>query len=455
MSGAAGSFGDAGASGATGTSGAAGTSDGGPDGGPACSSNAECGDAYCVQGACRPCTDPLVACASIDPTNPICRPETRRCAPCAEHAECATGACRIATGECFPTENRLWVSAAANCQAATGSEQAPFCTVGQALDTVWRQPGTAPWAVFVAGSATPYALPPDAGLPERPFALVGPERGLSVQLVGSPPSQLRVFVAGVDRYLARVTVGHEDVDGTVVDCTSGNLWISDVALFSGTRGLRVGCDVRMRRSRITEAREWGARVEEYGRLTVVESEFRSNAGGLETAGVTLLQRSRVVDNYLLGGISVPLGSLSLSNVVMLNNVYAIGHIDLGQSAVATLSYVVALGEALSCASAASSYAIKNSIVPNITCTGQVAVERSLVGPGRQGLGTGNVAVSPTEYEQIFVNHSQGNVHVRPDPPAYLLGVASRSATDLAVDFDGDTRPAVGRPDYPGVDAAPP
>jgi hypothetical protein len=162
-----------------------------------------------------------------------------------------------------------------------------------------------------------------------------------------------------------------------------------------------------------------------------------------------------VQNYLLGGISVPRGLLSLSNVVMLNNVYPIGHIDVGQGASATLSYVVALGEALSCPGNGSSYAIRNSIVDNITCTGQVSVERSLVDSAKVGLGTGNVAVNTTHYPQIFVDYDRGNVHVRPDRPAYLLGIAVRSATDLAVDFDGDPRPAVGRPDYPGIDAAPP
>jgi hypothetical protein len=394
-------------------------------------------------------------CASVDPKQPICRPETGRCAPCAEHAECATGACRLATGECFPAESRLWVSAAANCQTATGSEQAPFCTIGHALDTVWKQPGSAPWAVFVAGSATPYTLPPDAGLPERPFALIGPERGLSARLIGSAPAQLRVFAAGVDRYLARVTLGEGGSDGTVLDCSSGNLWIGDVVIAGGTLGMRVGCDVRMRRSKVNESGGWGAKVEQYGRLTALESEFRANQGGLETAGVTVLQRTRVADNYLLGGISVPMGSLSLSNVVMLNNVYAIGHIDLGPSAGATLSYVVALGEALSCAGPASTYSIKNSIVSSLTCTAQVSVERSLVEAAKVGLGTGNVAVTTDDYSRIFVDHFQGDVHVRPDRPAFLLGVAVRSATDLEVDFDGDPRPAVGRPDFPGIDAAPP
>src|SRR5688572_15148899 len=66
--------------------------------------------------------------------------ETGKCTSCREHDECPSSACRIATGECFGDKNRLWVSAAAaNCATATGSEQAPFCTIDEALATVRNQ----------------------------------------------------------------------------------------------------------------------------------------------------------------------------------------------------------------------------------------------------------------------------------------------------------------------------
>jgi hypothetical protein len=102
----------------------------------------------------------------------------------------------------------------------------------------------------------------------------------------------------------------------------------------------------------------------------------------------------------------------------------------------------------------ASYAIRNSIVDNIVCDAMVTVDQSLVAPGTEGLGDGNVGFPPGDYGFVFEDHTAGDYHVRVDPPDYVLGVAVRAEADPEVDFDGDARPDVGDGDYPGVDAAP-
>jgi hypothetical protein len=410
---------------------------------------------YCTSGTCTACPELPGGCGEIDPAMPVCDAVTGACTACTEHDECGSGACRIATGECFEDDNRLWVSANADCMAATGSEAAPFCTIDEALAAVVDQPGREPWAVLVAGAGVPYVLSDDAALFGRPLALIGPSSGATARLVGLPPAHLDVSGAGQDYYLARVSFDGNASEGTVLDCASGDLWVDDVQIEGGTDSLAIGgCEVRMRRSRISQAQQWGVVVGPQGRFTLDEGEIQSSNGGVQTEGITTLRRTLVANHYGMGGISAPAGSLSLSNCMMFSNVYSIGHIDIGSNVTASLNYVTAITEALSCTSANSTYEIRNSIVDTIECPGMVMVDQSLVAPGDEGLGADNVPFPPADYTQVFEDHPGGDLHVRMDPPPYLLGIAIPSASDPAVDFDGDARPGVGQPDYPGADAPP-
>lgn len=164
----------------------------------------------------------------------------------------------------------------------------------------------------------------------------------------------------------------------------------------------------------------------------------------------------MANNYLEGGIRVTGGSVSLTNVVMHANGYDIEHIDLGPNTSASLNYVVALlngAGGVSCGYPTSSYSIRHSIVDPVTCPmGSVEIDQSLVGEGLEDLGDGNVVFPPGDYAQVFVDHPGGDLHIGPTPPKYLLGIATRSATDPARDLDGDPRPDVGKPYYPGPDA---
>ena len=50
-----------------------------------------------------------------------------------------------------------------------------------------------------------------------------------------------------------------------------------------------------------------------------------NSGAMLTRGTTTLRRTMVADSYVEGGISVPSGTLSISNSVLFGNVYNIGN----------------------------------------------------------------------------------------------------------------------------------
>jgi hypothetical protein len=388
----------------------------------------------------------------------VCRADTGACSPCLEHDECPSGACRIATGECFADENRLWVDASADCAAATGTELAPFCTPEEAFAIVNAQSEGSAWAVFVAGSALPLLLSDDAALPDRPLALIGPSSGVLARLVGDPPYHLRVYGMS-DHYIARVTLGVFPTDGTILECSGGGqLWIDDGTIASGTVNLHVGtCDVRLRRSRVTEAQQMGIFVDRTGTLTLTESEVSTNSTGLDTLGVTTLERSIVTGNYS-GGIIAPSGTVTLSNSLMYGNEYFA--LSLGGAAdTATLRYVVVLGfPGLLCDpnTPGGSYDVRNSIVGDVyepDCA-SAEVHRSLVHPDDVELGEDNVAYDIGYEAEVFVDYDNGDMHVRRPPPNYLLGIAVRASSDPAIDFDGDPRPPVDAPDYPGIDAAP-
>lgn len=410
---------------------------------------------YCADGTCTACPDLAAGCAAVDPAAPVCDETSGTCIACTEHEQCASGACRIATGECFAEDNRLWVAADADCAAATGTEASPLCTIDEALSVLGGQAGTQPWAVFVAGSVSTYTLQPDAALTGRPIAIIGPTSGVGAQLTGSGVDHLAVLGANNDMYLARVTLDGMIGGGNVLRCTSGDLWVDDTSIQSGTTGVFIlGCHVRMRRSEVSGVAGWGVDVFPRGQLTVDEGTVSSNIGGITSQGITTLRRSTVADNYLEGGIVATAGSLSLSNCAMHGNVYNHGHIHLGAGVTASLNYVTALGDPVSCDGATPTLHIRNSIVDNITCAGQVTVDQSLVAPGDEGLGTDNVGFPPADYPLVFVDHPAGQLHIAQNPPPYLLGIATRIASDPAIDFDGDARPGVGQPDYPGIDTVP-
>lgn len=123
---------------------------------PECEFDSDCleqvNEPFCVSGTCQPCSalpDPSLACATLDPSMPVCHDdicvacsadelgacaelqlacdaETNTCMACTAHDQCAGGAaCDLLAGECFPSDE-VW--------HVDGDGGADFETLDQAQD---------------------------------------------------------------------------------------------------------------------------------------------------------------------------------------------------------------------------------------------------------------------------------------------------------------------------------
>jgi hypothetical protein len=406
---------------------------------------------YCVGGVCGGCSTLPAGCAAVDPSAPVCDPGTDLCTRCTEHDQCDTGACRIATGECVAEANRIWVDAAARCDAALGTEVAPFCTLAEAMQAVDAQVGTDAFGIFVAGSAGPYEPWPDSP-PPKPIVVVGPAAGLEARIAGTAEPALVVTGADREIYFARVTL---ESSGTVLlGCPQGDVWIDDATLRDGRTLLEVGesCETRVRRSTFAGSTEQALIVRIGGTLALAESRITSNAGAMLLEGAADIDRTLVSGSYLYGGIDVVAGTLRVTNSILWANVYQFGSMRVSGNANVELVYVTAFADSVTCEGAAPTLAIRNCAVQFLGCP-QATVDQSLVALEAVPLGVGNVEFPTNEVaiDDIFVDPQAGDLHLEADAPAWLLGIAMRERTDPPIDIDGDPRPDVGEDDYPGAD----
>jgi hypothetical protein len=414
-----------------------------------------CGDpnaAFCQAGTCVGC-DALEfdACYAVDPATPVCNSGV--CSGCVEHDECATGACRIETGECFAVANRLWVdNNATDCGAATGQEDAPFCTLAAAQMVVGEQAGTEPWAVFVAGSATAYTDGIQPG--DRPLAIVGPSRGLSARIVRDMQSAVSIG-SDSELYLARLTL-ESSSDSPTLNCNAGIGYFDDITVAGGQSALQIGGGtIRTRRSSFGSYGRT-VHVAEGATLQMHDGEIANQSGAMLAEGDVTLVRSRVHYSYVEAGIEVT-GTLRAINTMIYDNFYAFGDILAQPGSTIELDYVVIGTDGLDCPGTPgqSEQIIRNSIVLALDCPSAVIHNSALGVEAALAQGQDNVLITDADYAAVFVNAGgNGNdldFHVLPGAPI---------VTDLAVwmegdpldDIDGDARPAEdGAMDVAGAD----
>lgn len=422
--------------------------EGTPD--PACPADAP----FCIDGACAGCDDaPAQACASTDPATPVCDASTGACVGCDEHDQCASGACRIATGECFSEDNRLWVdAAAANCAAGTGTMAAPFCDVVTAMNVLNGQVGEDPWAIFVAGNPNAYmgVIDPNGG---RPIAIIGPNAGLEAR-VESAGFTIDLWAQSPETYVSHVTVastGQVAVRGGGQDCV---LWLDDSAVTDVNTGIETGgCTINARRSVFTN-HNLAVHVGPNGTFNALDSDIGNGQGGLSIEGTSVIARSLVHNHYTGGGITLT-GDLTLVNSMLYSNEYANDGLDVQTGGTFSLLYTTLVG-AITCTNPGPS-SIRNSIVLNHaseagqTCT-SASVDRSVVNMG-DAQGEGNVLASPTDLPAIFVAPSLNDADYHLLPTATIPdGVAQWERGLPPVDIDGDPRPDIdGVADWAGAD----
>jgi hypothetical protein len=410
---------------------------------------------FCQGGTCVGCDalDPST-CAAIDPTTPVCTGGV--CSSCTEHDQCSTGACRIATGECFAEANRLWVDNTADCGAATGEEAAPFCTLGEAQNVLDDQPGTDPWAVFVAGSADAYT---DAALisTERPLAFIGPARGLAARVERA--MQYAAWVGnGEELYLARLTLVNQNADQAALDCNGGDGYFDDVAVTGSQGALDIsGGVIRTRRSTFGSNGR-SVLVGQFGTLFMDDGEVANQSGAMLVEGDVTLVRSRVHYSYVEAGIEV-VGTLRMINTMVYDNYYQFGDILSQPGSTLEVTYGFIGPDGITCPGTPgqSQQTIRNSIVLGIDCPSAV-IHNSAVGSEAAAMqGQDNALITMADWASVFVepmaNGDDLDWHVLPGAPI-VTDLAVWMEGDPVDDIDGDARPArdgaadVAGPDVP-------
>lgn len=158
----------------------------------------------CVDGACVQCTAENAA--VCDELRLLCDDEGHVCVPCAAHEECASGACELAVGQCFPQGIVVHVD---------GDGGADYMTVTAAVGDV--SDGALAIIVvheFDSGASYQGSVLVDGG---KRLALLGAAgEDAIIQGIGANPG-LHVTEEGTTVYVDRLEVSDAAVAGIVVD----------------------------------------------------------------------------------------------------------------------------------------------------------------------------------------------------------------------------------------------
>lgn len=410
--------------------------DDGPGPSPSCPAEAP----FCTaEGVCADCTG-IPSCADVDPqapvcdaasgqcvqctasatqacggATPICDPATNTCVACEAHAQCPSGACDFATGECFPEAGALWVDANGPC--GSGTEDDPFCEIQDAVGTL--APGSKA-VVHVRPGTYKTKIDVDGGVV---VAIVG-EGGAAPALDVGKDALLVNENARV--YLDRLRIVGSAIDAAKgLVCLNAKVWADSVEITSREGGAihAIGCQLRLRRDRI----------------------YLNPGGGLLLdKGSVYLENTFVTSN---GGSFSMYGGMSLTGGVTVEAVYTT---IVGNNADDTVA------ESIHCAGNGT-VVLRNSIMfgqsqgTSFSCDASQASDSVVDSPLLEG--GENVVIEPTAQSQWFKNAAGGDFHVTPSAPFADRGVWR--AGDPGVDYDGDVRPTVdASSDWAGADRLP-
>lgn len=161
------------------------------------------GAPLCVEGACVQCTAENAA--VCDEQRLLCDDATNTCVPCTGHDQCASGACELAVGQCFPAGDVLHVD---------GDGGADHSTVAAAIGAV----ANGAHGVIVIHQQDSGVSYPGATIDGgKIIALLGAPGELAIiQGIGVNPG-LRVTGAGTSVYLEAVGISNSTGTGMFVD----------------------------------------------------------------------------------------------------------------------------------------------------------------------------------------------------------------------------------------------
>lgn len=166
----------------------------------------------CVGGVCVQCSP--ASAAECDALGLVCDPEAHVCSSCVEHEQCASGACELEEGRCFPSDAAvLEVDDAGAAFSSVGVAVAAIPDGGIGIIRIHALPGGAAYlgTPVIDGGKTIALLAADGGSPSLRGAF------------GGNPA-LRVHGAETTVYLDRLVLrGTDDGRGLVVD--GGTAWV--------------------------------------------------------------------------------------------------------------------------------------------------------------------------------------------------------------------------------------
>jgi len=404
---------------------------------------------YCLAGTCVSCTAlPPNHCTSLDETTPYCDHDLGTCTACSAHEHCASGACRILTGQCFSTDRQLWINGnATDCTVGDGSPPTPYCTISEALDTVATRPAGEAWMVRVAGGPDPYVgtLMPTGS---HPLAIIGQAGNQRARVDGDGAATLDLLSPGIELYLHSLDVHYTGAGAQTLRCGFGNeLWMSQVNIIDGPALVLANCSVTLKSTLVQGG---DVRIGPDGGLLAMFDSLVEQGSNDELVVRTEVQFSHSLLRRLPGGVGIHLDD-AMAHLVLDNSILQgdtdgpVLHVDTGDFDIAFSTLV----SGVECVSPGPS-TIRSSIVAGLAC-GSAAVHHSLVDAGLEQ-GTNNVLLPAGTLPMLFVDPAGalGDYHVLPDSPA--KDVAIWQGDDALLDIDGDPRAGeLDVPDYAGAD----
>ncbi len=408
---------------------------------PGCGGN----QPYCINGDCVGCGD--FSCPDIEPDKPACaenlgrcvecvqnsdcataekpacNAETATCEPCTMHEQCEDSACNLETGECFPTDNILYVNSPTDGNPCSDANPAPWgltpeepiCFLSAAISRL--APGK-PTMIKIKGGNGSNPQNKPAGIPDGNYIVAIGYYGMAVPSL-IPNGNVPALTVGENNtvFMNRVGVYNTTPASDPLILCDGNvngarLWLERQRIFTGKTAIKAtNCRVHVRRSVIT------------GHTT----------GGIDMTGETMLSQ------------------LWLENTYVTENTGLKAAIRLGGGTVAKIVY--------------STIGLNNSAAPTIDCianwNGSLEIRNSVIvgkaphyslgcGDVKPVLGRDSNETSKGQLGSVFAGFSDGVFQAITGGD--LLDTAKWLEGDPRVDQDGTPRPAVmDALDYAGAD----
>ncbi len=389
-------------------------------------------------GFCVECTtSDLAACSN--PNAAICNPYVLECSPCFEHDQCASMACNIESGMCFPDQEDkiIWVHNRENCAVEDGSEENPYCSLADAFSQKALPQQSITFKVLDGGEMFPQS---------DPLSIVG---DYIVSIVNGEPDgepKPRFRTTDSENSALFIDVGaHVFIDGLRFDGNPQAIAQPMITINGGMSRLYID------RSELTNNNSlaWVNGGEVHVRRTTI---YDNAEGVLVTGGTLLIENSYFAHNGTPNATEgMPPGT----------NKYAPLRVNGGGAVMVTYTTFVAnsslFASVLDCIGVNN---VDNSRIRNSVLIGKTPLEQNGL-----NMGCGSVIdpetnlqiaypqmLAEVDLSDIFADEPMDGGIYRALEGGELMGLTMRNPEDPYMDYDGDARSLDDESnDYAGAD----